>query len=58
LRIRHRGGRNDGGDIAFPTAILVDAGGKARWIFESDTYRQRARPETIFAAIDGIGDAG
>ena len=27
LGIRHRGGRNDGVDIAYPTAVLVDAGG-------------------------------
>ncbi len=58
MRIRHLGGRNDGADIAFPTAILVDTHGKARWIYESDTYRQRARPEEIFAAIDGLGTAG
>ena len=27
IGIRHRGGRNDGGDIAYPTAMLVDADG-------------------------------
>jgi len=41
-------------DIAFPTAILVDEAGIARWIYQSDTYRQRARPEAIFAAIDAL----
>jgi peroxiredoxin len=50
LNIRHRGA-NEGSDIAFPTAILVDRWGSARWIYESETYRQRAEPETIFAAI-------
>jgi peroxiredoxin len=51
LGIRHRGGRNDGGDIAYPTAVLVDADGVVRWIFRSNTYRERARAEDIFAAI-------
>ena len=52
LNIRHVGGRQDGGDIAFPTAVLVDEAGKVRWTFQSDTFRERARPEDIFAAIN------
>ena len=51
LGIRHRGGRNDGVDIAYPTAVLVDADGVVRWIFQSHSYRERARAEEIFAAI-------
>lgn len=51
LGIRHRGGREDGADIAYPTAVLVDGDGVVRWIFHSDTYRERARAEEIFAAI-------
>ena len=51
LGIRHRGGRNDGRDIAYPTALLVDADGVVRWTFHSETYRDRARAEEIFAAI-------
>ncbi len=51
LGIRHRGGRNDGVDIAYPTAVLVDAAGVVRWIFHPDNYRERARAEEIFAAI-------
>jgi peroxiredoxin len=54
LGIRHRGGRNDGVDIAFPTAVLVDADGVVRWIFQSGTYRERARAEEIFAAIAAL----
>ena len=54
LGIRHRGGRGDGADIAFPTAILVDGAGIVRWTYQSDTYRQRARPEDIFAALDTL----
>lgn len=56
LGIRHRGGRNDGADIAFPTAVLVDADGVVRWIFHSETYRERARAEEIFGAIEELGE--
>jgi peroxiredoxin len=52
LNIRHREGRNDGKDIAFPTAILVDANGIVRWTFQSATYRERARPEEVFRALE------
>jgi hypothetical protein len=45
------------GDIAFPTAILVDERGIVRWTYETDTYRQRARPDEIFRAIEAM-DAG
>ena len=58
LGIRHRGGRNDGADIAYPTAVLVDGGGVVRWIFQSDSYRERARAEEIFAAIAELREAG
>ncbi len=54
LGIRHREARDDGGDIAYPTAVLVDAAGIVRWTFQSDTYRERARPEDIFAAIAAL----
>jgi peroxiredoxin len=45
-------------DIAFPTAILVDAKGLVRWTYQSDTYRQRARPAEIFAAIEAMRTPG
>jgi len=51
LGIRHRDPPGRNGDIAFPTAVLVDEGGTIRWIYQSDTYRQRASPDEIFAAI-------
>jgi peroxiredoxin len=56
--IRHRGGRNDGLDIAYPTAVLVDADGVVRWIFVSGSYRERARAEEIFAAIAALREQG
>ena len=58
LGIRHREGRNDGEDIAYPTAMLVGADGTVRWIFHSGTSRERARAEAIFAAIDALPDRG
>ncbi len=54
LGIRHRAGRNDGADIAYPTAVLVDGRGVVRWVFQGQTYRERARPEDIFAAIEAL----
>jgi peroxiredoxin len=54
LGIRHRGGMQGNKDIAFPTAILVDAQGTVRWAYQSETYRERARPEDIFAAIERL----
>ena len=53
LGIRHRDGQ-PGRDLAFPTAILVDSKGIVRWTYESETYRQRARPEAIFRAIEKL----
>ncbi len=58
LGIRHRGGRNDGVDIAYPTAMLVDADGIVRWVFQSDAYQERARAGQIFAAIADLEGAG
>jgi peroxiredoxin len=51
IGIRHHGGRNDGVDIAYPTAVLVDGEGIVRWIFQSGSARERARAEEIFGAI-------
>ena len=54
LGIRHGGGRADGADIAYPTSLLVDRDGSVRWLYHSDTYRERARPEQVFAAIESL----
>lgn len=53
LNIRHRNGQ-PGRDIAFPAAVLVDSKGIVVWTFESETYRQRARPDDIFHAIEQL----
>ncbi|MCP5069372.1 MAG: hypothetical protein GY946_22635, partial [bacterium] len=39
-------------------AVLVDADGVVRWIFQSETYRDRARADEIFAAIAELRDTG
>ncbi|MFT4570931.1 MAG: peroxiredoxin [Hyphomicrobiaceae bacterium] len=54
LGIRHRDAGSRG-DIAYPTSILVDAEGVVRWIYASDTYRERAQPQDVFEAIGRIG---
>jgi peroxiredoxin len=55
LGIRHHGGREfDGGDVAYPTQVLVDKDGIVRWTYESAYYRVRARPEDVFAAITSL----
>jgi peroxiredoxin len=57
LGVRHPGGRNDGVDIAYPTAVLVDTDGVVRWIFQSSTYLERSSAEEIFAAIEGLRES-
>ena len=54
LGIRHRAGRNDGVDIAYPTSVLVDREGIVRWIFQSGSVRERARAGEIFGAIAAL----
>jgi peroxiredoxin len=54
LGIRHRRARRDGEDIAYPAQILVDQGGTVRWVYSADSYRVRARPEDVFAAIRAL----
>ena len=57
LGIRHRGAPGRG-DVAYPTAVLVDASGVVRWTYQSETYRERARPEEIFSALDALPAVG
>lgn len=58
LGIRHRDGGGEGRDLAFPTAMLVDDRGIVRWTYQSDTYRQRAHPDDIFAALASLQSEG
>lgn len=53
LGIRHTGGHG-GIDIAYPAQILVDKDGIVRWTFRADSYRQRAHPDEVLAAITAM----
>jgi peroxiredoxin len=66
LHIRHRGGRPgflppaEGAaraDIFLPTTFLLDGDGVIRWIYRPDTYRVRASPREVLAAIDAARTA-
>ena len=37
--------------MAIPTSILIDEGGKIRWIDQSDDYRLRSDPDKVMAAV-------
>jgi len=53
LGIRHRGGHGDN-DIAYPAQVLVDANGVVRWTFRANSYRHRAHPDDVLAAIAAL----
>ena len=65
LGLRHEGGRPPafiapaapgapppGPDIFLPATFLVDGDGVVRWVYRPDTYRMRATPDEVVAAID------
>jgi peroxiredoxin len=41
-----------GGDTVSPTTVLIDAGGRARWVFRPDRYITRLSPQDLLAAVD------
>jgi peroxiredoxin len=41
-----------GGDTVAPTTVLIDAGGRVRWVFRPDRYINRLTPQDLLAAID------
>ena len=38
--------------MPIPTTILVDAGGKVRWIDQAENYQKRSHPERVRAALE------
>lgn len=42
-------------DIFLPTTFLLDEQHRVRWVYRPDTYRVRATPDEILAAIDALG---
>ena len=47
-----------GRDIFLPTTFLLDEQHRVRWVYRPDTYRVRATPDEILAAIDEMGPRG
>ena len=45
-------------DIFLPTTFLLDEQRRVRWVYRPDTYRVRATPDEIAAAIDALGPPG
>jgi peroxiredoxin len=41
-----------GGETVSPTTVLLDADGRARWVFRPDRYINRLSPQDLLAAID------
>jgi peroxiredoxin len=66
VSLRHRGGRPAavappapgapplGPDIFLPATFLLDGVGVIRWVYRPDTYRMRASPAEVIAAIDAL----
>lgn len=64
LSLRHEGGRPpafiaplapgapSAPDIFLPATFLLDGDGVIRWIYRPDTYRMRASPAEVLAALD------
>jgi peroxiredoxin len=48
--VLHKGGGDDGQDIARPAEFLVDRSGTVRWRNLTEDWRVRARPQQILAA--------
>ena len=48
--VLHKGGGEEGQDIARPAEFLVDRSGTVRWRNLTEDWRVRARPEQMLAA--------
>ena len=63
---RPRTGGVAGGDVFLPTTFVIDVDGGAggegagvvRWVHRPQTYRVRATPDELLAALDAAGRAG
>lgn len=65
LGVRHRDGvpaplanGRASRDVFLPTTFLLDERHRVRWVYRPDTYRVRATPDEILAAIDALGPPG
>jgi len=46
----HKGGGEKGQDVARPAEFLIDKSGTVRWVYLTDDFRVRARPEALIEA--------
>ena len=52
LKMIHPGMSPEGTDTNSPTTILLDGGGKVRWLFRADRFLTRLPPEELLTEID------
>jgi peroxiredoxin len=50
----HPGASIDGGDIARPATLVIDAAGVVRWRNLTENWRVRIRPEAVFEALEEL----
>lgn len=48
----HPGASINGGDIARPATLIIDAEGIVRWRNLTENWRVRVRPEAVLAALE------
>jgi len=50
----HPGASINGGDIARPATLVVDADGVVRWRNLTENWRVRVQPEPVIEALEGL----
>jgi peroxiredoxin len=53
--VLHPGASIDGGDIARPATLVIDADGIVRWRNLTENWRVRVRPDSVIEALAGLG---
>ena len=52
----HEGASIDGGDIARPATLILDADGRVQWRNLTENWRVRVRPEAVIEALQRVAD--
>ena len=52
--VLHPGASIDGGDIARPATLVIDADGIVRWRNLTENWRVRVRPDSVIEALAGL----
>ena len=50
----HSGASIDGGDIARPATLVLDAEGVVRWRNLTENWRVRVRPDAVIGALEAL----